>query len=147
MSEYPAHVMASGVLVWDETGRLLLVKTHHREELILPGGLVEKGESPAEAARREVAEELGLKLSLGRLLAVQYLGAQGEIPSTVQFVFDSEPAPGTPGLRLQEDEIAEAFWLAPAEALARLGVRGRERVGAALAARAGTPVQFLDRTY
>ena len=56
----PAHVVAAGVLVWDAEGRLLMVKTHNREALILPGGLVEDGESPDVAGRREVLEEVGL---------------------------------------------------------------------------------------
>jgi hypothetical protein len=30
MSAWRAQVLASGVLVWDEDGRLLMVKTHNR---------------------------------------------------------------------------------------------------------------------
>ncbi|HYJ67310.1 MAG TPA: NUDIX domain-containing protein [Nocardioidaceae bacterium] len=45
MSPWPSQVFASSVLVWEEDGRLLMVKTHSRSTLILPGGLVEPGES------------------------------------------------------------------------------------------------------
>jgi 8-oxo-dGTP pyrophosphatase MutT (NUDIX family) len=82
MTAWPTQVLATGVLVWDENGRLLMVKTHNRPTLIMPGGLVEAGESPAVAGQREVREEVGLNVSAGRLLAVQHLEAECEKPSS-----------------------------------------------------------------
>jgi len=51
-------VMAAGVVIMSPSGRFVMVQTHNRtgQGLILPGGMVEPGESPAEAARREVIE-------------------------------------------------------------------------------------------
>lgn len=146
MSAWPAQVLATGVLVWDESGRLLMVKTHNRETLILPGGLVEAGESPGRAGHREVLEEVGLDVTVGALLAVQHLEAEGRKPSSVQFVFDSEPISGSPGLTLQVEEIAAAHWLDPEAAVALHGVRGQARIRAALIARSGGPVVFIDST-
>jgi len=146
MSEWPSQVLASGVLVWDERGRLLMVRTHNRSTLILPGGLVESDESPADAGQREVFEEVGLTGSLGRLLAVQHLVAEEYRPSSVQFVFDSDPQVGSPVLTLQAAEIAHAHWLDPDEAVAFHGARGRGRLRAALTAHAGGPTAFLDAT-
>ncbi len=40
----------------------------------MPGGRVESGETPAEAAAREVAEETGLHVAVERLLGVFDLG-------------------------------------------------------------------------
>ncbi len=144
MSSWPSLVLAAGVLLWDEDGRLLMVKTHNRETLILPGGLVESGESPAEAGRREVLEEVGLNVTVGRLLAVQHLEAEPKKPSSVQFVFDSVPIVGSSVLTLQATEIAAAHWLDPADAVARHGARGQARLRAALLAHSGGPVVFLD---
>lgn len=146
MSGWPSHALAAGVLVWDECGRLLMVQTHNRSGLILPGGLVEADESPAVAAHREVLEEVGLDVSIGRLLAVQHLVADGGNPSSVQFVFDSQPVAEASALTLQVDEIACAHWLEPDEAVAMHGARGRARLMAALAARSGRSVPFLDFT-
>ena len=45
-------------------------RTYH----VLPGGQVEEGESPAEAARREAYEELGLLVKIRGLLSVVHFG-------------------------------------------------------------------------
>jgi len=91
-------------------------------------------------------EEVGLTVSLGRLLAVQHLVAEEYRPSSVQFVFDSDPQVGSPVLTLQAAEIAHAHWLDPDEAVAFHGARGRGRLRAALTAHAGGPTAFLDAT-
>ena len=130
--------------MWDTSGRLLMVNAHNRDTLILPGGIVEKDESPAAAGQREVLEEIGLEVAMGRLLAVQHLGPEGEKPSSVQFVFDSEPLVGSPELTLQMDEIEAAQWPEPAEAIALHGARGQARMSAALQAHAGGSVRFLE---
>lgn len=53
---------ASGVLYFDETGRVMLVNPTYKPMWDMPGGYVQPGESPVEALRREIAEELGASL-------------------------------------------------------------------------------------
>ena len=60
--------MAAGVLFRDEDGRVLLVDPTYKPTWDLPGGAVEKEESPHAACRREVTEELGLDRPPGRVL-------------------------------------------------------------------------------
>ena len=43
-----------------EDGKVALIESTYREGESLPGGLIEEGQTPAEAAMREVAEETGL---------------------------------------------------------------------------------------
>jgi 8-oxo-dGTP pyrophosphatase MutT (NUDIX family) len=57
------RVGAAG-LITDEEGKVLLVRhTYGRKNWELPGGMVERGESPMEGAVREVQEETGLSVT------------------------------------------------------------------------------------
>jgi 8-oxo-dGTP pyrophosphatase MutT (NUDIX family) len=58
-----AETVAAGVLLFDEADRVLLVDPTYKPGWEFPGGVVERGESPASAGHREVAEELGIELT------------------------------------------------------------------------------------
>ena len=49
----------------------------YKDDWDLPGGVVEVRESPREAAGREVLEELGLRLPMGRLVLADWLPPWG----------------------------------------------------------------------
>lgn len=84
----PTAQVASGVVFFDEAGRVLLVEPTYNDVWHLPGGVVEGGESPAAAAIREVEEELGLEVDAGPLMGVDYRppipGGRGD---ALRFVF------------------------------------------------------------
>jgi len=71
--EYPSRPLVGvGVLVKDGD-RFLLVKRGREPDKGLwsiPGGLVESGEGIREAGKREVEEETGLKVRIGKILEV-----------------------------------------------------------------------------
>ncbi|SFD07630.1 NUDIX hydrolase [Streptomyces aidingensis] len=62
--------VAAGMLLFDDSDRILLVDPTYKPGWEFPGGVVEPGEAPARAAVREVAEELGLRLPDGPPLLV-----------------------------------------------------------------------------
>lgn len=143
---YPMQLAAAGMIIWSDSGRVLMVQTHNRPHLILPGGIVEADESPARAGMREVAEEVGLTVTAARLLVVEHRTSFQHIPSNLQFVFEAAErfAEDVP-LRLQAEEIREAKWLDPDDAAARTSERGRRRIATALTACAtGTAVHLDD---
>lgn len=57
------------VAVWHD-GKLLLVKNSYRRHYTLPGGYVRPSESAAQAAQRELLEEVRLRVPLERLREV-----------------------------------------------------------------------------
>ncbi len=64
---------AAGLVLRDGAGRLLMA---HRSEFVhfpgtwaFPGGALERGETPADAALREMAEELGVPGAAARVLS------------------------------------------------------------------------------
>ncbi len=73
MRTYPEHPIVSVGAVIVDGDRVLLVKRGHeplKGEWSLPGGVVEIGETLAEALRREVLEETGLEIHVGPLIEV-----------------------------------------------------------------------------
>ncbi|GGT59703.1 NUDIX hydrolase [Streptomyces purpureus] len=71
--EPTGETLAAGVLLFDEEDRVLLVDPTYKPGWEFPGGVVERGEPPARAGMREVAEEIGLELdTVPRLLVVDW---------------------------------------------------------------------------
>lgn len=97
---------AAGALFVDDEGRVLIVEPTYKPRWEIPGGRVERGETPRAACLRELREELGLDLPLGRLLVVDW--APNVRDEHVRFVFDG----GT-----LTDEQLDAIDLAPRRAV------------------------------
>lgn len=57
-------------IIWDLSGRVLLCHRRDMDAWNLPGGGVESGELPTEAAVREAREETGLEVTIDRLVGV-----------------------------------------------------------------------------
>ncbi|MEV4598799.1 NUDIX hydrolase [Amycolatopsis sp. NPDC049253] len=84
----PRKNVAAGALVRDGEGRVLFVDPTYKPFLEIPGGMVEDDESPLAACHREVREELGLELTLGRLLLVDWMPTHGVWRDSLQLIFD-----------------------------------------------------------
>ncbi|MFF9909900.1 NUDIX domain-containing protein [Streptomyces sp. NPDC013457] len=119
----PRVLAAAAVLFRDAAGRVLIVEPNYREGWALPGGTIEsdEGETPRGAARRETAEEIGLDVEPGALLAVDWVLGVGR-PPIVAYVYDggvlSEERLGA--IRLQEEELLSWKLIEPAEVTGHL---------------------------
>ena len=138
----PTMFGSAAALFTDPAGRVLLVKPNYRELWSLPGGILEDGEPPHVGCRREVAEELGLDVAPGQLLAIDWTPPEGVRPRPiVHFIFDGGVLDRHAPIRLQEDELDSYRFVQPAELAGYLPAFLTARVSAALLGRAaGAPV-------
>jgi 8-oxo-dGTP diphosphatase len=81
--------LASGCIIRDTSGRILLVKPTYKPGWEIPGGMVEANESPLQACLREAREEIELEVRLGRLLCVDYVGVEIAPFERLMFTFDA----------------------------------------------------------
>ena len=111
------RVLAAGGVVGDGQGRVLLVLRARDPEAgrwSIPGGRLEPGESLAQAAAREVLEETGLVVSVGREVGVL------EIPAGADTVYEVHDfaAQATGGTLRAADDAADLRWASREEAAA-----------------------------
>lgn len=138
----PRKRAISQMLVRDTAGRVLLCRLTYKQDWDLPGGVVEVGESPLQAVRREVEEELGLVVPPGGLLLTDWLPPWGGWDDALCLVFDGgvhDPSIADRIVR-QEREIRHAEFCTPEEVRERAADFTARRVTAALAnVEAGRP--------
>ncbi|MFG2882644.1 NUDIX domain-containing protein [Streptomyces sp. NPDC048297] len=150
--EPTAETVAAGVLLFDEQDRVLLVDPTYKPGWEFPGGVVERGEAPARAGMREVAEETGIRLrEVPRLLVVDWERPAPPGYGGLRLLFDGgrlDSAEASqvllPGPELRAWRFAgeqEAAGMLPPVRYERLrwALRARER-GAAMYLEAGVPV-------
>lgn len=139
----PRIPASSGALIFDAQGRLLIVNPTYKAHWSIPGGIMEAdGETPWEACRREVREEVGLSVDDGRLVAVDFLRPKPSRPGKpakaggLRFLFDCGVMDERTlaSIVVQESELSEHRLVTAAQALELLSGPLRRRVGAALAA-------------
>jgi 8-oxo-dGTP diphosphatase len=136
-AQLPGVVVSAGALITDPAGRVLLVKPNYRDHWTLPGGICEHGEPPHVGCAREVAEEVGLDLPIGVLLAIDWSQPYGrEARPIMHFVFDSGTIANGDGIVLQQEELDEFRFVALGEVADYLPPYGVRRLRAALDARA-----------
>lgn len=101
---------AQVVLLRDHEILMVRLARPDRSFWVLPGGAIEEGESPEEAAVREVREETGLEVALERLLFVDGPRSDGTVRiRSPRYTFLGRVVGGslTPDL----DEVSAVEWL------------------------------------
>ena len=128
---------AAAALFTNPAGRILLVKPNYRDHWSLPGGLLEHGEPPQAGCRREVAEELGLQITPGPLLTIDWVPPDEIRPRPiVHFIFDGGELDDDVPIELQDEELDEYRFVEPGDLASYLPPVITARVTAALRSRA-----------
>ncbi|HEV2922458.1 MAG TPA: NUDIX hydrolase [Solirubrobacteraceae bacterium] len=132
--EIPRIPASAAALIFDKTGRLLILKPSYKAGWTIPGGQIEaNGESPWQGCRRETFEECGLAIERGRLVCVDFLRPRAGRPGGVRFLFDcgSFGDQQLEAITIDDDEINEHRFAELAEAASLLSGPVRRRVLAA----------------
>ncbi|MEJ1116025.1 NUDIX domain-containing protein [Paenarthrobacter sp. CCNWLY172] len=106
----PDLIVVSAVCVYNQDGQLLTVRKRGTNKFMHPGGKPEPGETAAEAASRELHEEVGIEVAphLLQPLGVWLAVAANEAATTIEATVFT--APGTWEAH-PSAEIAEIRWL------------------------------------
>ena len=94
-------------------GRVLFIRHLYRKRWGVPGGLLQRGETPADAARREVLEEVGFPIELIGEPVVNV----DAVPRRVDVVFRGRPANEADADRARpcSVEVIDAQWFDPTD--------------------------------
>jgi 8-oxo-dGTP pyrophosphatase MutT (NUDIX family) len=130
----PAIPVSAGALIFDQAGRLLILRPTYKTGWTIPGGVMEAdGETPWEACRREVREECGIEVRRGRLACMDFRRPKPGRPGGVRFLFDCGQVgdEALTEIAVQPEEISEYRFAAVPDALGLLRGPIRRRVRAA----------------
>ena len=125
-SHRATHRVGAFAIIFDEAGKVLVSRRVDSGWFNLPGGGVEPDESVPEGLIREVREETGLEVEIGRLIGVYSKPQKQELVLTFR-------ARATGGSLAPSDEADYHTWVAPAELDGvKLLPKHRERIDDAL---------------
>jgi len=130
----PAIPVSAGALIFDQAGRLLILKPTYKSGWTIPGGIMEAdGETPWEACQREVAEECGLDIATGRLACMDFRRPRPGKPGGIRYLFDCGALSDASlaGIVIQPEEVSEYQLAELGTALTLLRKPIRRRVRAA----------------
>lgn len=107
------RIIVSAVCVFAPDGRLLTVRKRGTDRFMHPGGKPEPGETAAEAASRELAEEVGIVVEVEALalMGVWIARAANEEGTDIEATVFTAPGTHDPAEVHPAAEIAELRWI------------------------------------
>lgn len=114
----PKRASSAAMILEDESGCALIVKAHYKSYWTFPGGIIDPGETPKEAALRETSEEVGIDIYAESVEFVAVIDRRSDDAQTYQFIFTAHlPAESIDNVSLQASEINEYTLVTKAQVL------------------------------
>ena len=153
---------ASVIVLRDAPLEVLMLRRHGGASFmpnawVFPGGVVEREETPRQAAAREAQEEAGVVLEPESLVATSRWITPVGLPKRFDTWFFLAAVPREIAIAIDGREIVEWMWIAPADALARRDLQvvlptrknlealtGFDSVGALLESRRGATIEPIE---
>lgn len=141
----PRRRVGAGVLFVSEQGWPLVVEPTYKPTWEIPGGSVETGEDPRTCAVREVQEELGIEIGLGRMLVIDHQSEPMPRGDSTMIIYDGGVLMDPSSIRLQESELRSFRFMEENELAEFLTATLAFRVRCAIkAVEGGTMVEIVD---
>jgi 8-oxo-dGTP pyrophosphatase MutT (NUDIX family) len=86
------RVSSAAAALYDERGRVLLVKATYKPYWTFPGGVIDASETPVIAAVRETKEEVGIDIAAESMQFYMVADRVSSVAHTYQFVFTQQIA-------------------------------------------------------
>lgn len=135
----PKKRILAHLLIQNQLDQVLVCETSYSDGYILPGGIVELGETPRLAVIRECQEELGYTPEVGELLVVDWLAPYLGWEDALGLIFDGGKLDQakTTVILPADSEILALHWLSSKDLIAKMTPGWGQRSVQALAAKAG----------
>ncbi|MFC1622977.1 NUDIX domain-containing protein [Patescibacteria group bacterium] len=141
-------ICSVGALFFDDQGRLLVLETSYKKGWTIPGGVVDSNESLLEGLKREIGEEIGLDVSVKKLLVIEYKSGKVKeyFSESLQFIFFGGilSKEGVEDIKVDGEEIVAFEFMEVNSALSMLGENLSRRVRVALDNIESSEVAFMD---
>ena len=82
-----SRVSSAALILENNIGQALIVKANYKSYWTFPGGLVDPGETPKQAAIRETFEEVGITVDPKDVTFVAAVNRKSDYADTYQFIF------------------------------------------------------------
>jgi len=81
------RVSSCAMILENGVGQALIVKANYKSYWTFPGGIIDPGETPKEAAIRETLEEVGIAVNPSQVTFVAVVDRKSSRAQTYQFIF------------------------------------------------------------